>query len=87
MKIAMTIALGATAVVGVAVAAAIYANWNAFVPIAAMGINYVRYLDAPKGELTVETAQRVGAATGLTEVLWPTEITTAKVSVLGLAKD
>ena len=28
--------------------------------------------------------QRIAAATGLTEVLWPTEITTAKVSVLGL---
>jgi alcohol dehydrogenase (cytochrome c) len=28
--------------------------------------------------------ERVAAATGLTEILWPTEITTAKVSVLGL---
>jgi alcohol dehydrogenase (cytochrome c) len=28
--------------------------------------------------------QRIAAATGLTEVLWPTEITTAKVSILGL---
>ena len=28
--------------------------------------------------------QRVAVATGLTEVLWPTEITTAKVSILGL---
>jgi alcohol dehydrogenase (cytochrome c) len=27
--------------------------------------------------------QRIAVATGLTEVLWPTEITTAKVSVLG----
>jgi alcohol dehydrogenase (cytochrome c) len=31
--------------------------------------------------------QRVAAATGLTEILWPTEITTAKVSVLGLPSD
>jgi alcohol dehydrogenase (cytochrome c) len=31
------------------------------------------------------TAQRVAVATGLTEVLWPTEITTARVSILGLA--
>ncbi|MCA8878920.1 MAG: PQQ-binding-like beta-propeller repeat protein [Rhodobacteraceae bacterium] len=31
--------------------------------------------------------QRVAAATGLTEVLWPTEITTAKVSILGLASE
>jgi alcohol dehydrogenase (cytochrome c) len=29
--------------------------------------------------------QKVAVATGLTEVLWPTEITTAKVSILGLA--
>jgi alcohol dehydrogenase (cytochrome c) len=28
--------------------------------------------------------QRVAAATGLTEILWPTEITTAKVSIIGL---
>jgi len=28
--------------------------------------------------------ERVAAATGLTEILWPTRITTAKVSVLGL---
>jgi alcohol dehydrogenase (cytochrome c) len=57
MKKATKIALGATAVVGAAVAGAIYANWNAFVPIAAMGINYLRYLNAPNGELTVETVQ------------------------------
>ena len=31
-------------------------------------------------------SQRVAAATGLTEILWPTEITTAKVSILGLDK-
>jgi alcohol dehydrogenase (cytochrome c) len=29
-------------------------------------------------------AQRIAVATGLIEVLWPTEITTAKVSILGL---
>jgi alcohol dehydrogenase (cytochrome c) len=33
---------------------------------------------------TVNGAQKIAAATGLTEILWPTEITTAKVSVLGL---
>jgi alcohol dehydrogenase (cytochrome c) len=32
----------------------------------------------------VDGKQKVAAATGLTEILWPTEITTAKVSVLGL---
>jgi alcohol dehydrogenase (cytochrome c) len=35
---------------------------------------------------TVGGSQRVAVATGLTEILWPTEITTAKVSVLGLDK-
>jgi alcohol dehydrogenase (cytochrome c) len=33
---------------------------------------------------TADGAQKVAVATGLTEVLWPTEITTAKVSILGL---
>ena len=32
----------------------------------------------------IDGKQRIAAATGLTEILWPTEITTAKVSVLGL---
>ncbi len=61
MRTSVKLAAGLAAV-GVAVAVAIYANWNAFVPIAAMGINYVRYLNAPKGELTVETAQDLAAA-------------------------
>jgi alcohol dehydrogenase (cytochrome c) len=33
---------------------------------------------------TANGTQKIAVATGLTEVLWPTEITTAKVSVLGL---
>jgi glucose dehydrogenase len=33
---------------------------------------------------TADGKQKVAVATGLTEVLWPTEITTAKVSILGL---
>ena len=32
----------------------------------------------------VNGVQKIAVATGLTEILWPTEITTAKVSVLGL---
>ena len=41
------------------------------------------------GVITYATpqGQRVAAATGLTEILWPTEITTAKVSILGLVKN
>lgn len=40
------------------------------------------------GVITYDTGegQRVAAATGLTELLWPTEITTAKVSIFGLPK-
>ena len=33
---------------------------------------------------TVNGTQKIATATGLTEILWPTEITTAKVSILGL---
>ena len=38
------------------------------------------------GVITYETngQQRVAVATGLTEVIWPSEQTTAKVSVLGV---
>ena len=35
----------------------------------------------------VDGTQKVAVATGLTEILWPTEITTAKISILGLAAD
>ncbi|MGJ0452809.1 MAG: pyrroloquinoline quinone-dependent dehydrogenase [Methylocystis sp.] len=62
MNKAAKIAIGVTAAVSIAVAGTIVANWNAFVPIAAMGINYVRYLNAPRGELTVETAEGFDAA-------------------------
>jgi alcohol dehydrogenase (cytochrome c) len=39
------------------------------------------------GVITYQTegVQKIAVATGLTEILWPTEITTAKVSILGLA--
>ena len=32
----------------------------------------------------VNGTQKIAVAKGLTEILWPTEITTAKVSILGL---
>jgi alcohol dehydrogenase (cytochrome c) len=35
----------------------------------------------------INGSQKVAVATGLTEILWPTEITTAKVSILGLDAD
>ena len=52
MKIAAII-LG---VVGLAVAGFVYVYWDQTVPIAAMAINYVRYLSAPTGTLTTELA-------------------------------
>jgi alcohol dehydrogenase (cytochrome c) len=33
---------------------------------------------------TADGSQKIAVASGLTEILWPTEITTAKVSILGL---
>jgi alcohol dehydrogenase (cytochrome c) len=55
-----TIILGAIAFVACVVAGLVYANWNRVVPIAAMGINYVRYLSAPAGTITTETASHSG---------------------------
>jgi len=39
---------------------AVYAYWNQFVPVAAMAINYMRYLSAPAGTIVTERAS--GAA-------------------------
>lgn len=47
--------LGVLALGACVVAALVYAKWNRVVPIAAMGINYVRYLSAPAGTITTET--------------------------------
>jgi alcohol dehydrogenase (cytochrome c) len=33
---------------------------------------------------TANGVQKVAVATGLTEILWPTDVVTAKVSILGL---
>lgn len=62
MNKATKIGLGVTVAGGLLVAGAIFKNWDSFVPFAAMGINYWRYLDAPKGELTVEAAPGVERA-------------------------
>jgi len=49
--------LGAIVVIGVVAAGIVYFfYWNQAVPIAAMAINYVRYLSAPRGTLETETA-------------------------------
>ena len=54
--------LGAVVVIGIAVGGLLYIYWNQFVPIAAMGINYVRYWSAPSGTLETEVAQTKAAA-------------------------
>ncbi len=79
MKRATIFALGVVAIASGAAAVAIHANWNAVVPIAAMGINYFRYINAPAGELTVETAPGFDGANSATAArspppddgLWP----------------
>ena len=62
MKTATKTAIGALLLIGAVAAGAIYFEWNEAVPIVAMGVNYFRYLSAPKGTLTTETAP--GAAAG-----------------------
>jgi alcohol dehydrogenase (cytochrome c) len=57
----------------------LYLYWNQFVPIAALAINYVRYLSAPAGTIETETAPgqnaaaapAVPATTGAVEGDWP----------------
>jgi alcohol dehydrogenase (cytochrome c) len=55
MKI-LFVVLGVVVAAGLVVAGYVYANWDKAVPIAAMAINYVRYLSAPAGTLTTELA-------------------------------
>jgi alcohol dehydrogenase (cytochrome c) len=48
--------LGGAAVVAIAAAAFVYEDFDNLVPVAALGVNYFRFMDAPKGALTLETA-------------------------------
>ena len=52
----LPILLGAFVLVGLVAAGVLYTYWNKAVPIAAMGINYLRYLSAPAGTITTEAA-------------------------------
>ena len=57
-------AVGAAAAIGaVAVAGVVYWEFDNLVPIVGRGVNYVRFLNAPKGTLTTEhdSAQSVAA--------------------------
>jgi alcohol dehydrogenase (cytochrome c) len=51
-----SIALRAIVAVAIIVAGSVYVYGDKAVPIAAMAINYVRYLSAPAGTLTTELA-------------------------------
>ena len=46
--------VGAIVVLGIAAAGLLYVYWDQFVPIAALGINYVRYMSAPAGTIATE---------------------------------
>src|SRR5271166_2052885 len=48
--------LGGIVVAGAIAAAAIYEYWDQAVPIAAMGINFVRYMGAPAATISTEVA-------------------------------
>jgi alcohol dehydrogenase (cytochrome c) len=52
--------VGGVAIVVVAAAAFVYEDFDNLVPVAALGVNYFRFMDAPKGTLTIETAPDVG---------------------------
>ena len=50
------------AIVAVAVGGVVYWEWDDLVPIVGLGVNYVRFFDAPKGTLTTERGRRAGQA-------------------------
>ncbi len=57
MRSRLAVVFGAIVAIGVAAAGIVYFFfWDQAVPIAAMAINYVRYLSAPAGTLETETA-------------------------------
>ena len=62
MKRPLPLFFGACVVVGLIAAGLVYIYWNKAVPIAAMAINYVRYLSAAAGTLTTEVAAATDGA-------------------------
>jgi len=62
MRSRLSVILGAIVVLGVIAAGVVYFYWDQAVPIAAMAINYVRYLSAPAGAIETETAPNQTAA-------------------------
>jgi alcohol dehydrogenase (cytochrome c) len=62
---------GVAVVAGLVVAGFLYEYWNQAVPVAAMGINYVRYLSAPAGTLVTEAAATTTGAAPVSPVTGP----------------
>ena len=52
--------VGAIVVLGIAAAGLLYVYWDQFVPIAALGINYVRYMSARPGRSPPKRTPPVG---------------------------
>ena len=56
---ARNVALGAVAIGAIVAAAVVYEEFDNLVPVVGLGVNYLRFYDAPKGTLTTERAQGV----------------------------
>jgi alcohol dehydrogenase (cytochrome c) len=73
MRSRLALVLGAIVVIGVVAAGVVYFFfWDQAVPIAAMAINYARYLSAPAGTLETETAPAQNGATPRSGAAAPT---------------
>ena len=73
MRSRLALILGGIVIIGVIAAGIVYFFfWNQAVPIAAMAINYVRYLSAPAGTLETETAPTQNTATPRSGAAAPT---------------
>jgi alcohol dehydrogenase (cytochrome c) len=81
MRSWLGVLIGAIVVLGIIAGGAVYLYWDQFVPIAAMGINYARYMNAPAGTIATEAnsewkqaappAAAPAAAPAATEGDWP----------------
>jgi len=67
--------LGVIVVIGIVIAGLLYVYWDQAVPIAALAINYVRYMSAPAGTIETEVAR--------TAATQPPASTTASASPQG----
>jgi len=64
---------GAAAVCAIAAAGFVYLKWDTLVPVVGLGVNYVRFLNAPKGTLTTELNGAESTAQSMTPAVKPTE--------------